>query len=469
MKVLIAASEAAPLIKMGGLGDVIGSLPKALEKQGVNADVVIPFYPKIDASKYKISKNLDLEVPFAGESHLVEVYKSKLPGSNVDAFMLNNHKFFRSGGMKAFADTVSETEMFTFFGKAVVELIKASFGTYNLIHCNDWHVGLVTQLLRDELGNERPATLFTIHNLLYQGVGDPELIQDVGIAPGTSKILDWDLQDGDVNLMLEGITSSDFVSTVSPSYAREILTPEFGRDFFEILKTREGRLEGILNGIDYSAFPRDFDQTNWQDCKQESKKALKKELGLPDEEDVPLFSFISRLDPGQKGLDILFNVVSKITEKGGQFVLLGTGDPKWEERFKKLSEEKEISDGFSCNIMFDTKLATRIYSASDFILIPSLYEPCGLTQMIGMYYGTIPVARSVGGLKDSIKDNVDGFLFEDYDYRAFAEALNRAFSVYNSRVDMEHMVENALNRDFSWDKSALEYKKLYEKVINCVK
>jgi starch synthase len=244
MKVLLAASEAAPIIKLGGLGDVIGSLPKALEKLGVDVDIIVPYYPAANppASTYKA---FELSIPYGSDSHTVEVYKTRLPDSEVDVFLLKNARYFVYGGKEAFADNISETEMFVFFNRAVVEFIKAKFNTYDIVHCNDWHTGLITHLLVDELPDSRPRTLFTIHNLMYQGVGDPDLVKDVGITPGSHRLVDWDLEDGDVNMMLQGITSSDYVNAVSPTYAKEILTKKFGGGFAEILKAREGRLSGL--------------------------------------------------------------------------------------------------------------------------------------------------------------------------------------------------------------------------------
>jgi len=466
MNILLAASEVAPIIKIGGLGDVAGSLPLALEKIGVDADVIVPFYPIVKTEGLPLYKSFEISVPFNEESNNVEVYKSKLPNSDVDVILLKNDKYFMLGGQDFYAKNVTETEMFTFFSKAVVEYIKSQFNTYDVVHCNDWHTGLITHLLKDEIGEERPRTLFTIHNIMYQGIGGLDTVWKAGIVPGEHPLIDWDISDGDLNLMLQGITSSDYVNTVSESYAEEILTKEFGGPFYEILQGRKARLSGILNGIHYSYFPRNFDENNFKNIKDKNKEELQKELGLEVDKNKPLFSFIGRIDPGQKGLDILYTVVEGILDKKGQFVLLGTGDKAWEQRFKVLAKKKSIKENFSCNIMFDTQLANKIYAASDFLLIPSKYEPCGLIQMISMWYGTIPIANNVGGLKDTIEHDKTGILFSEYSSKALIEAILHAFKVYYEDKDLfNKMRSNALEQDFSWEKSAEKYKDLYQKIV----
>lgn len=458
MKVLICASEAAPLIKFGGLGDVIGSLPKALEALSVNADVIIPYYSYVDITKLniKIYKSIEISVPYKNHTYIVGVYNTKLPNSNVDAILLRSPEFF-SGD-----PTLTEVEVYTFFSKAVVEYIKSKFNTYDLVHCNDWHTGLVTHLLEDELSDVRPATLFTIHNLMYQGIGGLDIIQDIGITPGRHKLVDWDIQDGDINLILQGIASSDYINTVSLNYAQEILTTEFGKDLVDILVARSGRVTGILNGIDYSQFPRNYDVSSWQKVKKESKLKLQNHLGITAS-NKPIYSFISRMDPNQKGVDILYDVVPEIVKLGGQFVLLASGDKVWEDKFIKL--QQKFPQDVSISIKFDLNLALDIYKSSNFFLIPSKYEPCGLTQMISMWYGTLPIARGVGGLKDSIQDGLTGFLFQEYSAEALFAAIKRSYMVFFDEIAYKQMVQKAMLEDFSWDRSARDYKALYEKVL----
>lgn len=465
MKILIAASEVAPIVKIGGLGDVIGSLPIALQKLGANVDVIVPFYPTAKTENTEVYKALDIYVPFDNEEHLVEVHRTKLPNSDVDVLLLKNNEFFKKGGENAFKNDRSETEMFTFFSKAVVEYVKAELNTYDLVHCHDWHTGMITHLLEEELGQERPATLFTIHNLFYQGKGDVELLRELGIAPGTHQLIDYDIRDGDLNLLYQGITSSDFVSTVSESYAEEIKTRTYGGNLASTLESRKDNLVGILNGIDYSFFPRDFDIKNYKSKKAEHKTALQKELGLEVSENTPLFSFVSRLDPGQKGLDILHVTMPHMHEQNAHFIMLGTGDPVWEDKFDKLETYKKYKKKLSINIEFSVELANKIYSGSDFFMVPSRYEPCGLTQMIAMHYATLPIVRAVGGLKDTVEDGVNGIVFKRYSSIDLNHAIDRAVKLYDDKDKLDEMRKNALSKDFSWDKSAEKYINLYEKVV----
>lgn len=251
MKVLFVTSEAAPIKKFGGLGDYSGSLPKALENLGVEVDIILPYYSDSKVENLKLYKALDLFVPFNNETHKVEVFKTKLPESNVNVILPKSAKAF-SGNF------ISDTEYFAFFDSIVVHFIEAQFNTYDIVHCNDWHTGFVTHLLEDELDMERPKTLLTIHNLGYQGVSTPDLVREVGFLPGQHPLIDWDIEDGDVNMLQQGITSSDYVNTVSKSYADELMTSEFAGDFVDIMQQRKSRFVGILNGIDYSMLLREY-------------------------------------------------------------------------------------------------------------------------------------------------------------------------------------------------------------------
>ncbi|MBP7927567.1 glycogen synthase [Patescibacteria group bacterium] len=464
MKILLAASEVAPLIKVGGLGDVVGSLPIALEKLGVDVDIIVPFYTYAEVSNFNLYKSLEIEVPFGGEIHTVVVYKTKLPDSEVDVILLQNLEFF---DFKKEALPVGEDQsrMYGFFSGAVVEYIKSQFNTYDLVHCQDWHTGMITHLLEDQFGIDRPKTLFTIHNLLYQGSGSAAMLKDMGVLPGEHALIDWDMSDTQLNFMFQGITSSDFVSTVSTQYAKEIKTKEFGGALSDELIAREERLTGILNGINYSQFPKTYHLGNWQSAKAKAKEDLQRALGL-DVKDAPIFAFVSRLDPGQKGLEILYPAVGHINYHAGQFVLLGTGAKDWETRFSMLNDDKHYRGNVACKILFDNKLALDIYQASDFLIIPSKYEPCGLTQMIAMTYGTLPIVRAVGGLKDTVVNDRNGITFNEYSNESLLEAINKAFALYKDKEKYRHMVEVAMKEDFSWDRSALAYKELYTKVIS---
>jgi starch synthase len=464
MKILLVASEVAPIIKLGGLGDVAGSLPKALEKLGVDVDVIVPYFPFAKTEGLPVYKNLDINVPYAGENNPTGVFTTKLPGSNVDVIMLQNSKYFHSHQKTWTMSNEEELATFSFFDRAVVEYVKTKFNTYDLIHCNDWHTGLITHLLSDELETERPATLFTIHNLMYQGKGAVEIVRDVGIVPGEHSLIDFDISDGDLNMIQQGISSADFVNTVSPTYMKEILTKEYGADFSDILQARIGRTDGILNGLDYSSFPRTYDETNWSTEKPKIKKDLLAKLGLNPDSKRPLFAFVGRLDPYQKGIDLVHQIIPHLIQKGGDFVLLGTGDTGWQDKLVELSKDPQYSPYFSAKIMFDKGLAEQIYAASDFLIVPSKYEPCGLIQMIAMWYGSLPIVRATGGLKDSVQEGINGFLFDKYTAQDLINVVDKAFAAYNGR-ELPKMITTAMTSDFSWDKSAQQYKELYKKVI----
>ena len=455
MQVLIAAPEVAPIIEVSDVGRVVGSLSRSLEKIKVDADVIVPFFPNAKIKGLKIYKSRVLDVAFDGDIFQVEVHKTKLPNSNVDVFLLKNSRYFNGNR--------SEFEVFSFFDRCVVDFIKSGFNTYALVHCNDWQTGLVTHILSDEMGLARPATIFTIHNLSHQG-GDVEVIRELGITPGQHPLIDWDSSDGDVNFLLQGITSTDFVSTVSPSYAKEMLYKDVGGRLSEVLYDIQGKLIGILNGVDYGLYPRDFDKDNWKIKKQGFKKSLQKKLNLRQEKNSPIFAYVSKFDSKLGGLDILYGVVSFIVKSGGQFVLLGEGDKNWAGKFEKLKEDSLLKDNIYINLDTDFNLATKIYRGADYILLPAKLEPCGVSQMVAMWFGVLPVAHAVGGLRDAILNGENGFLFNVHDTKDFQKKIKSAIEAYGTKM-YDKMVETALTTNYDWKRSALKYKELYEKVI----
>lgn len=462
MKILFAAAEAAPIVKMGGLGDVIGALPKALSSIKIDCDVIVPFYTTVDINKYPLYKHLDLTVSYGGKTYLSQVYRGKLPDSDVDIFLVKQDEFFdiKKGYI------VNEVVPYSFFCRAVVAFIKEGYNTYDIIHAHDWHTGMLPHMLNDALGDSKPPVVFTIHNISYQGNTEMSILKDMDVDPSVHPSVLYDIQDGFLNFMQEALMNADYISTVSPSYASEILFSDISGDFSTILYDRRGRLTGILNGIDYKVMTRDFDINNWQIKKKNHKTDLLQKLKLTNI-DLPLFSYISRLDPNQKGIDIMYASIETIVKEYGFFVLLGTGDKNWEGKLTQL--EKDLNNKYgnkvSVNITFDTALADEIYRASDFFFVPSRFEPCGLTQMMAMYYGALPIVRDTGGLKDSVIDSVNGFKFKTYSSEELIQTVKRAMTFYSNNQAFEQMVKTALNADFSWNASALEYKKLYQTVL----
>lgn len=475
MKVLFAVWELDPFFKMGGLGDVARSLPAALKSLGVDIRVITPYYKVEKMGRNKKEKVAVFSLVYGGKKQTVEVWTTQSPYTGVPAYFIKNKKYL---------DKANPVDTWGFFDKVIVEILKRKVLDWepDILHLNDRHCGLIPLLIKNE---KIPVkTVFTIHNLAYQGPSPVSVIKDMGIDPNLCKIVQWEIKSKKINFLLEGIIHSDKITVVSPTYAKEILTEEYGQGLNEILRGMEGKIEGILNGIDtgwrntthYKSVKYPYNSHeeivggkkfyNWKEGKKLNKKFLQKKLGLKVDNNLPLVCFIGRLDPKQKGLDIMHTMLRRNVEKQKfQFVMLGDGDKHWEERYNWLSTF--FPKYVSCNFKFDEALAHQIYAGSDFILIPSLYEPCGLIQMIAMLFGTIPVAHKTGGLIDSIKENFTGFLFEKYNSESLEKALFKAFDVWkNDKKQFEEITNNALNSDFSWKRSAQEYFSLYKKLLD---
>lgn len=475
MKVLFAVWELDPLIKVGGLGDVARSLPFALSRLGVDIRVIIPFYKAVNLGPEKAVKIRTFELEYDGKKEEIDIYEISHPQNKFPVYLLKN-KYFK---VADFPPT------FALFDMAVVEIIKKDYLSFvpDIIHCNDLHSGLIPLLVKS--GKMPQKTILMIHNLAYQGKTSLDILDKMGIKKDKFRISEWEVINRQVSFLLEGIIHSDIVTTVSPTYAREIMTEEFGCGLEEILRGKEARVFGILNGIDNDwknmmlntcvkyPYKRDEEQPesntqvrlyDWQEGKRLNKLFLQKKLGLSVDDKLPLLSFIGRFDPQQKGIDIIHKMMRRIDLEKFTFAILGTGDPSWEERFQWL--DKFYPQNVAVVNKFDDCLAHQIYAASDFILIPSKFEPCGLIQMNAMFYGTIPIAHKTGGLKDSVKDGVNGFLFEKYGSEELEKTVQKAVEIYQKKPDIyEKMVKSAFKTDFSWKKSAGEYLGLYKKLI----
>jgi len=474
MNVLFTVWECDPFFKMGGLGDVARSLPGALQKLSVDVRIILPYYNVVKMGRNKKTQKAKLQILYGGKKETIEVWETVHPYTKVPVYFLKN---------KRYLDTVKGMDTWAFFGRAVVTIVKDNILQWQpeIIHTNDKHCGFIPLLVK--LENLPIKTVFTIHNLAYQGKTSVEVIKKMGIDPDSCKALMWEIKTAQINSLLEGIVHADVITTVSPTYAKEILTEEFGAGLNDICRGREGRIFGILNGIDvdwrtmkadraikypYGPEGKKSDNGNtiyhWKEGKKLNKAFLQKKLGLKVNPDIPLFCFIGRFDPGQKGLDILHAMLRRINQTDNEFIILGSGDKDWEERFQWLSTF--YPKNVSCNFRFDEDLAHQIYAGSDFILIPSKFEPCGLIQMIAMLFGTIPIAHAVGGLKDSIQDGYNGFLFPPYSSEELERTVAQATALRKHDPDaFNEMVEHAMNTDFSWNKSAQEYLTLYEKLL----
>ena len=482
VKILFCAAEASPLAKVGGLGDVVGSLPKALSKIGLDVSVVLPFYGSI-AKKYKVKiVKKDIPVELDGRHERFSIYQTKLPGSLVPVYLLQ-HKFFDFQDIylgnkiiKSAKRQISDVERFTFFSKTVAESIRALAWKIDIVHCHDWHTALVPTFL-DEYHIKYQTfpnikTILTIHNLANQGKTKLDILDYAGLHHDLTLAVmeDYHDQDGQIiDLMKVGILSADHVTTVSPSYAREILTKTYGEQLEKYLSRRQKNLSGIVNGIDVDIFnpARDrfiykkYNHHNFIVGKAVNKAKLQKSLALATEKSLPIFGLVTRLFP-QKGLDILLPVLEQLLSKEKfQLIVLGSGMREYEQTLLKL--QTKYPKLVSVTIGFDERLAQRIYASSDFFLMPSAFEPCGLGQLIAMRYGSVPIVRATGGLKDTVSAS-RGIIFRQYTESDLAKSIKKALRLYQVPKMYHDIVRRDMQIDFSWSQSAKIYKKLYQKI-----
>ncbi len=478
MKAAVISFEVYPLAKVGGLADVAGALPKALRKKGVDVSVFMPFHKKAKENVKKLElpleKVLDEFELGLDTQEKATLYKTKLPSSDVTVFLVDNAHYFSSEDVYGSPDGAEQA---IFFTKAVLEAMEKMGERYDVIHANDWQTGLLPVYLKTVYSSHdffsHTATVYTIHNLGYQGIFDRSYM---GFAKLPDYLFNADAIEfyGSLNFMKGGIIFSEIVNTVSPTYAEEIKTPEYGEKLEGVLQSRAEVLYGVLNGIDYEENDPSTDKripyhynVDDLDGKRKDKEELQREMGLKVNPDVPLIGLISRL-VDQKGLDLVNDIMRYVMNCDVQFVLLGTGDPRYEESFKKLGEE--FPSKAAIKIGFDVNLAQRIYAGSDFFLMPSRYEPCGLGQMYSLRYGTIPIVRYTGGLADTVEEfdgrKGNGFGFKPYDSAYLVRTILKALYHYHRQDDMEILIRNAMTTDLSWDRSAGEYVKLYELAKN---
>lgn len=469
ISVLFVAYEAAPFFKKGGLGDVMGSLPQALSSIRVDARVVIPYYHQTKRN-YPQKRIGTLTFMFGLDKKRVGVYKGIFPHSSVQIYFLENHKRLNLTNNK-----VRKIEQYVFFDLAIFHLMRflkhKEKWIPSLIHCNDWQAALVP-LLAKRLNPPIP-TLLTIHNLLYQGKGSLRVIDLSGLRESDMAEIKKDSPANELNVLAEGIMHATRVSTVSKTYAIEIMTNQQNGFIYNIIQKRMNQLKeekgitGILNGIDYNVWNPlhdpilkiHFDQKNWKENKNLIKEGILNDLKLPVR---PTFCFIGRITP-QKGLDILIKAMKYLVKLNINVIILGAGNPIIERKLNRAAHR--FSNHVRTEFLYSEEYAHRLYAGSDCIIIPSHYEPCGLIQMIAMRYGTIPIAAKTGGLADSIAHGKTGFLFKKDSPRSLVHAVKKALRILDSELLHGKMVEAAMLRDFSWGKSAELYKKLYMEII----
>lgn len=481
MKVLIASPELYPFVKTGGLADVTGALPKTLIKLGAEVKVILPKHKGIDELDFPMHyRNYKIACQVSQAYVDAEIVESEYDG--VTAYLVEKDEYYYRDYLYSTpdGDYLDNAERFIFFSKSILEAIKVTGFAPDVLHCNDWETALVPFFLKTLYKNDPlfkdVATLLTIHNLGYQGLfwhHDMHLL-NVGWEYFTPDYIEF---FGKINFLKAGIVFSDVLNTVSKHYSKEIQTPEFGHGLDGILRTRKNDLYGIVNGIDYEEWNPEKDrflpaQYSAQDMgnKPLCKKALQETFSLPLNQDIPLLATISRL-ADQKGFDLLYSSLEEMLALNGglQYIVLGTGDRKYHDLFTEMA--KKFPKSFAIKIAYDNGLAHLIEAGADMFLMPSRYEPCGLNQLYSLRYGTVPIVRGVGGLEDTITDFMvmpaegTGFKFYDYSKTSLLDVIEKALKVYRTKKDWSNLVRQCMAADFSWERSAKEYMKLYKKAI----
>ena len=472
MKVCFIAAEAAPFVKVGGLGDVIGSLPKALRELGVDARVILPLYSSIDRERFGLKYKAYQFVDLGWRHSYCGIFETEVDG--VPCYFVDNEQYFNRDSIYGQAD---DGERFAFFSKVALEILPALDFKPDVVNVNDWHTALSVIYLdvlksREAEFYKDMKSVLSIHNIEFQGRFNPyEMGNLFGLE---NKYFDALIYNGDVNLLKGAIQLADRVNTVSETYAREILDPYFSYGLDKILTVEQGKLRGILNGIDVDKFnpktdpmiPVNYDLKTFED-KVQNKLAFQKEMDLEVNADIPLIGMVTRLTH-QKGIDLILQASEEILKTGAQLVILGTGDAHYESALRSLEHYRH--DRVRSILLFSNEMSAKIYAASDLFLMPSKTEPCGLSQLISMRYGTVPVVHRVGGLRDTVIPFTgvegNGFTFESFQAGDMMDAIYRAVTCfYQSPDEWKQIIKNNLQKDVSWEQSAKKYLDLYHEVV----
>lgn len=478
-KILFAASEGVPFIKTGGLADVVGSLPKCIDKEYFDVRVILPKYTCMkqemkDLMEYKMNFYMD----FHWREEYVGIFETKYDG--ITYYFIDNESMFN--GPKPYSDNgYDEIEKFAFFSKAVLSSLPLIGFQPDLIHCHDWQTGLIPVYLKERFrGNEffwNIKTVMTIHNLKFQGKWDIKAVKDItGLADyyfTPDKLEAYK----DANLLKGGIVFADAITTVSATYANEIMTGFYGENLDGLLSARRNDLRGIVNGIDYEIYDPEkdksidfsFDQVTFRKEKVKNKTALQKQLGLPVDKSKMMIGIVSRLTD-QKGFDLIAYVMDELCQDDVQIVVLGTGDEQYENMFRHFAWK--YPEKVSANIYYSEDLSHKIYASCDAFLMPSLFEPCGLSQLIALRYGTVPIVRETGGLKDTVEpyneyENAGtGFSFMNYNAHEMLGTIRYAEHIYYDRKrEWNKIVDRGMTVDYSWETSAVKYQEMYDWLI----
>ncbi len=475
MKILYVAAEAAPFVRSGGLGDVAGALPKAIKEEGHDIRVIIPYY------KDEIPKEFQQSMKYLGSTFVELAWRKQYCGvfeanyGGIVYYFIDNEYYFKRKGLYGHFD---DGERFAFFAKAVLDSMNITNFFPDVLHANDWQSALIPVFLdvfyRFDEDYQSMKTVFTIHNIEFQGKYDKSISRDIlGLPDWAVPIVEY----GDcVNFMKGAIESSNIVTTVSESYSEEILHPFYSYGLENILEQRKFKIHGVVNGIDIDTFNPKTDKALFANYsyspksvvkKKENKKGLAEMCNLPYDEKRPMIAMVTRLTE-QKGMDLVMAVIEEILSADLQLVILGKGDWKYEQALKGV--EERYANKFRAIINFSSDIASKIYAGADMFLMPSKFEPCGLSQMIAMRYGTIPIVRETGGLKDTVKPfnpetgHGTGFTFKTYNSYDMLDAVWRSFGLFFDKTKWSKLVRNAMTSDFSWTQSAKKYISLFEKI-----
>jgi starch synthase len=474
LNILFLAAEAEPYVKIGGLADVAGSLPLALRSlsapagQAMKLDVrlVLPLYRLLQAESTLLRPVAEFSVYRRGGNVPARVFEMTRAGMPV--YFIGGEPFSTAASVYS-QDPAQDREKFTFFSLAVLEMVRSLDWQPDIIHANDWHTALALFALRsrrtDPAVNHMRSVL-TLHNLAYMGGDGTDVLAAYGLDPASDEALPGWARTQPLPL---GLWAADAVVPVSPTYAREILTPELGCGLDAFLRSRSDGITGILNGLDLAAWDPETDKSlpanfNVMDLagRTSNKAALQSQLGLKEEPRIPILAMIGRIDP-QKGVDIIIDMLRRMTDVPWQFIILGSGDPILENAVRNL--QIEFPERARAVIRYDPQLSRLLYGAADMFLMPSRYEPCGLAQMIAMRYGCVPVVHATGGLKDTVHEGKTGFLFQAVESGSMVEALRRALAVYASPERWARFQYNGMLEDFSWTRSAEQYAGLYRSLL----
>ncbi len=481
MNILFLSSEVAPFAKTGGLGDVSAALPRALHRRGHDVRVFMPMYSRIEQNKYRF-RSIDslrgMKVMFGTRSFEVSIFAATLPGSTMEVFFVHCPQLY--GRHAIYAHDGDEHLRFLVLCYAALESAQRMRFAPDVVHCNDWQTAMVPLLLKTRFAWDgaifgKTKTVLTIHNLNYQGAFPASVLPDTGLLRSAHLLHQDQLHAGRINFLLHGILYASAVTTVSPTYAREIRSAEYGAGLEGFLKARESSVFGLLNGVDYDDWspqadkfiPHRYDVDDLAG-KERNKLALLSRAHLPVLPGVPLLGIVSRLT-AQKGFDLLPDALSLGLREGKfQLVVQGSGEKRFERMFHQLRDKYPRQVRFQT--AFDNPLAHWIQAGSDFFLMPSKYEPCGLTQLYALKYGTVPIVRKTGGLADTVQlwsprtGTGTGIVFDDYDAKAVHWALEAAFNIYRDRPAYRRLQHNGMTQNFSWDNQVQKYEQLYSKL-----